>query len=226
LLGNLHFRMTFRALLARLVIQARSWSDSYEATLVLPAIICIAAFRMRELHLVGHLAVFIVFVAVSLGAGAWMGVCLGLGGVFRAVMRGLWAGAIEGAALPAFLNDQLDRHQALTLAGQIIYASAWFYWIGHMALSSFCDSLIQSQRQPEAAVSARSDAATWLSQVFRLTLRKSSLDEVRPNIAIAVRIVRGFYLIVLVTIAAWLLGLSPYHAFRSWVQELTGGSIR
>lgn len=118
-----------RGRMARFFAARRAAGDPYEETVVLPAMIGTAALQLYDLHLIPDWLLLTIFLATNVGAGMWLGACLGSSGTARVVLRSISVSAIEAALLTA-LNDKLDRHQALFLARQLIGIDIAFFGLG------------------------------------------------------------------------------------------------
>jgi hypothetical protein len=125
------------------------------------------------------------------------------------MMRGLSAGAIEGA-LHAALNDTLDRHQALIDADSLIYISMVFYWFGSVMIGTLKDVAVTSEAQGQKGVPRRA----WMSSVLWLYLRNASWDDAPRSTVVAVQLLRKVSPIGILVLALWLLGFSPSQIWR------------
>jgi hypothetical protein len=215
--NELFFKTGTMGRLAQFFAKRQSRGDPYEATLILPAILVILLGRLCELHKINDLAAEVALIAVPFCAGAWMGACLGMPGGPRALMRGISAGAIEGAALAA-LNDTADRHRLLIDTAALIVVSFAFYWLGHIVVANLRDIALLTEEQWQDGRPRRA----WLSSVFWLALRNASLDEVPPRTVVAVQLLRNLSRIAFLLLVLWFLGVPPSHFWRQLLLVFSG----
>lgn len=206
---ELHFKTGLMGRMARFFAARRALGDPYEETLILPAAFVIAFMRLNDLKRVDALSLIVVLLVAGLGAGVWLGACLGMSGNFRALLRGLSAGAIEAAGYTA-LNDTLDRHQALTIASELIYINMVLVWFGHFLMATVRDIALIYEPEWQRGVPRRK----WIYKVYRIVAKAEKLEGADDSIVAAVWAVWLLGPFVIMTWIASLFGVSPLAFIR------------
>ncbi len=189
---ELHFKTGIAGWLARLLGKIRAAGDSYDHTVVIPTIIVPSAIKLADAGYVGYWLPIVALILTCTWAGAWMGICYGIVSTMRAMLRGMLVGAIEGAVYAA-LTPTLDRHQAVTLALQLIYINFALFWISHFYVAIPADVSLISEAQWQMGVPRRA----WLLKVIRISLGvQGRLGESIP-VGLAASIIKFFCLLVL-----------------------------
>ena len=209
---KLHFTTGFIGWLARFFVGRRASGDPYEMTLVLPALLVIGVLRLDDLKKINDLWVVIVLFASAVGAGATIGSCLGISGSFRALLRGISAGAIE-AASHAAISETLDRSNALIDASSLITINMTLYWYSFLIFALIRDFSIVSEAEWHSVAPRRA----LIYKIFRIVLRIERLEGASVGIAI---VVWAVWLGGPVVINFWC-----QHAFGVSISDLFSGRI-
>ena len=210
---DLHYKTGKMGRMARFFAARRASGDPYEETVVLPAMIVISALQLYDFHLITDWLLITVFLATNIGAGMWLGACLGLPGTVRVVLRSISVGAIEAALLTG-LNDKLDRHQALFLALQLIGINLPLFWVGHIYVSSLREFTLISEAQWHKTAPSR----RWIYSVYRISVGAEKLEGAPDGIVVAVILVRLILPPLAMAMILWtVFGINPLTYIRHLV---------
>ena len=88
-------------------------------------------------------------------AGLWIGACLGDRGIFRAMLRGVLVGAIEGAGSVAIMKETLTQNEALQHVLNLIYINALLFWFFSLISSAVSDITTISEQDWQTGTARR-----------------------------------------------------------------------
>jgi len=125
---NLHFKTGKKGKLARFFAKIRAARDPFDETVVIPCLIFLWFLRLYELGRINAWAFGAGLIIPASLAGLWIGSCLGDRGIFRAALRGVIVGAIEGAGFAAIAKETLTQSGALQSGLNLIYMNVVFFW--------------------------------------------------------------------------------------------------
>ena len=182
---ELHFKTGKRGKVARFFANRRFAHDPYEETVIFPALVVTATLQAYDLGRIGDKLLITALFAIDVGAGMWLGICLGLPGTVRVVLRSISVSIIE-AGLLAFLNDKVDKQQAFLLTSQLITINGLLFWVGHIYASSLREIMLVSETQWSKSAPRR----RWLYSVYRISVGAEKLEGAPDDIVIAVIVAR------------------------------------
>jgi hypothetical protein len=125
----MHFKTGKKGQLARFFAKMRAARDPFDETVVLPSLIFLCLLRLYELGRINAWAFGAGLIIPASLAGLWIGSWLGDRGIFRAALRGVLVGAIEGAGFAAIVNETLTQSGALQSGINLIYINVVFFWL-------------------------------------------------------------------------------------------------
>jgi hypothetical protein len=144
--SELHFRTGVMGRLARFFVARRAVGDPFDATVVLPCLIFLSLVRLSDLGRVDVCVVIAGLVIPASIAGCWIGVCLGIRGQGRAMLRGILVGAFEGAASVALVKETVSQPEALRNTINLIYLNSLFFWFFAMLASTPSDIFVVTEK--------------------------------------------------------------------------------
>ncbi len=162
--------------LARFFAYMRAARDPYEETLVFPALIVIIVFYLNYSKRFENWTVLAALVGTAVMYGALLAASLGFGGIFRAVLRCISVGAIEGAGY-AIIN-KLDKSVAVREIISLMFLNYFFLWFPYMIVSAIRAEALITEKQWQADYAWRASIRAPINRFFSLALHVSILTSI------------------------------------------------
>lgn len=215
-----HFKTGFMGWCARFFMKQRAARDPFDQTVILPCIICLVLAKLNDLGRVDGWAVIVGLIVPASVAGLWIGISFGQSGQFRAMLRSVLVGALEGAGSVAMAKETVTQHDALINAFNLMYVNYVFFWIFSLFSSLLSDSIIISEQDWQKAIIRRvkirqAFRSTWheegyIRKVFRLTFAPENIAR-----ALATTLISLMLSAVFIAISKYYYGISLDTIFRS-----------
>jgi hypothetical protein len=179
--AELHFKTGIKGWCARFFAKRRASRDPFDQTVVLPCIIFIVLARLNDLGRVDAWAVVAGLVIPASVAGLSIGACFGSPGQFRAMLRSVLVGGIEGAVSVVIAKETITKHDALLNAFNLIYINYVFFWICALISSLVSEAAIISEQQWQIGTPRRA----FIMRVLRAVWQKLSSNAIQRTPTVA-----------------------------------------
>ena len=183
----LHFKTGLLGWSARLFLRLSQQPETLEETVALPVLVSVCGFVLFANGKVSSSASLSYFIIITLVSGAWFGAKRGFNAVLRAMLRGLFIGALiaEGTFLAANqIELKVDWPKFALLT---IYFAAMVFLTGHLLMGMFRDVCLLSEAQWQIAERRRNQGI----RIIEMALREKVPDDAPFSDLVAVKIIRA-----------------------------------
>jgi hypothetical protein len=224
----MHFKTGKKGKLARFFAKMHAARDPFDETVVLPSLIFLFLLKLYELGRINAWAFGAGLIIPASLAGLWIGSCLGDRGIFRAALRGVLVGAIEGAGFAAIVKETITQSGALQSGLNLIYINVVFFWLFSAIGASVSNIATLSEedwQRRRRAFSGRTPrdytklqryhrkTFDWFSETLLLTF--SPANVARPLLY--------FFIGIPIFLVLWIVyGINPYTAIASFFETGSG----